>query len=151
MTGRSRHTGGFTLIEVLVVILIISILVTLVASGVGVVIRKGYTERTKTDMKVIWLAIETYREETGVYPPPKQMNIVQLRDALMNCPEAARRLATLSKVSFPEDRNKGFQDHFGTTLEYAGGGPAGSPRLISWGPDGKEWTRDDIESDPRTF
>lgn len=71
---RDAHSGesggsGFTLIELLVVISIIGILAALVVPLAGVATAKMRISRVKAELNNLVTAIETYKLETGEYPP----------------------------------------------------------------------------------
>ena len=70
MTDR-RHLArsGFTLVELLVVIVIIGILVGLAIPAVNMVRRRALTARIGMEIKQLESAVEAYREKYGDYPP----------------------------------------------------------------------------------
>lgn len=149
MTGRLGKNCGFTLIEMLVVILIIGILVALVVSVSGMIIRRGYIARTRTDLEMIMKAVQIFYEDTTPHAYPAGPNIRNLYQQLQTVPRAADRLRKLDPKVSPANRRV-FLDWFGFKLRYfPERGPAGSPLLISPGPDGDFGTDDDIRSDGR--
>ena len=66
MTGRRP---GFTLIEMLVVIVILAILVSLVAVAVGGVQKSSKVSATETFLAQVVAALEQYKTRWGDYPP----------------------------------------------------------------------------------
>ena len=69
---RSRLAAGFTLIEILVVIVVIAILATLVAPNV---FQNGGTAKAttaKTQIEMLGSALDAYRLDTGAYPTTQQ-------------------------------------------------------------------------------
>jgi type II secretion system protein G len=64
----SRHSAGFSLIELMVVVTIIAILAGLVLSTVGYVNRKGAASRAQTEVTALAEAIENYKIDFGNYP-----------------------------------------------------------------------------------
>ena len=149
MTGRLCKNCGFTLIEMLVVILVIGILVALVVSVSGTIIRRGYIARTRTDLEMIMKAVQIFHEDTIPHAYPAGPNISDLYRQLQDVPRAVDRLRKLDPKVSPGTRQV-FLDGFGFKLRYLHeGGPAGSPLLISPGPDGDFGTEDDIRSDGR--
>src|ERR1700689_1178190 len=65
--GR-MHPAGFTLIEVLVTVGIIVILTGLLLSGVLVARKKGFETRARSDLALIGMALEAYKDACGDYP-----------------------------------------------------------------------------------
>ena len=66
---RSRHAAGFTLIEILAVILILSILMTFIVISVGGSRRTMKIERTRAWLIHVSVMIEEYYGEFNKYPP----------------------------------------------------------------------------------
>jgi len=69
MHGQIRENSGFTLVELMVVLIIIAVLI-----GVSIPIYFVFRERareasTESDMKSMASAIEMYRNDYQVYPP----------------------------------------------------------------------------------
>lgn len=71
MKRRAGQSGaaGFTIVEMLVVIAIISVLAGLLMSGVMVARGRAREHQTKIIMGDIILALENYRTDNGDYPP----------------------------------------------------------------------------------
>jgi prepilin-type N-terminal cleavage/methylation domain-containing protein len=67
--NRNRQAGGFTLVELLVVISIIAVLSALIASGARLVIQKNKIHRVQAELGQIKNAIENYKSRKGFYPP----------------------------------------------------------------------------------
>jgi general secretion pathway protein G len=66
-----RHKGvaGFTIVEILVVIAIISTLAGLLMSGVMIARTKVRKDQTKISLANIGMALKNYRTDMGDYPP----------------------------------------------------------------------------------
>lgn len=68
-----RHSeAGFTLLEVLAVVVIIGLLAALVAPGVFTRIRGAQQTSAKAQMKTLALALDMYRTDLGSYPTSEQ-------------------------------------------------------------------------------
>lgn len=81
---RARH-AGFTLIEIMAVVLIIGLLTTLVGIAIVPQIDKSRVNTARAQMKMLDAAIETYRMDNTVFPSTEQG-----LDALVNEPPDAR-------------------------------------------------------------
>ena len=171
MKKSDIHQGrGFTLIEMIIVVMVIAILVGVVIGVSKMIAARAANEKTRMYMETISLAIETYYESTKDYPYQETdipetpddwrwtsrdwhafMRNKKLYQQLIAVPSAQKRLAAL-----PEDAVRNiygenvFIDGFEMFLDYfRSGGVGGSPVLISAGPDRTFDTEDDIRSDNR--
>lgn len=68
MHKKSLHPRGFTLVELLVVISIISLLASIVLTSVNSARAKARDARRLTDMKTMQTALEFYYDQFGQYP-----------------------------------------------------------------------------------
>jgi general secretion pathway protein G len=69
MIKRAREEGGFTLIELMIVIVILGVLAGIVIFSVGGITDRGNTAACKTDLSTVSVGVEAYRAKNGVYPP----------------------------------------------------------------------------------
>ncbi len=73
MNSRRRTThGGFTLIELMIVIVIIGILATLLIPRIMERPEEARRIKAKADIKTIESALKLYKIDTGVYPTTEQ-------------------------------------------------------------------------------
>src|SRR5436190_708457 len=74
-TGLSlyhRARRGFTLIEILVVIVVIGILATLVAPEIFKNVRAAKSATARSQIEMLGTALDSYRLENGAYPTTQQ-------------------------------------------------------------------------------
>ncbi len=127
---KSRFRGGFTLVEILVVVVILGLLATLVAPRV--IGRGEEAKRTSTLVQIreIEQALDLYKLDNGFYPVTDQG-----LEALVTKP-----------ASSPEPlkyRNEGYMkkvplDPWGSPYVYRCPGDHGEYDLFSYGPDAEE-------------
>ncbi|HYV96532.1 MAG TPA: type II secretion system major pseudopilin GspG [Gemmatimonadaceae bacterium] len=70
--ARLRRRFGFTLIEILVVIVVIAILATLVAPSIFQNVGAAKTATAKSQIEMLSTALDSYRLSTGSYPTTEQ-------------------------------------------------------------------------------
>jgi general secretion pathway protein G len=63
-----KNESGFTLTELLIVIVILGVLTGVVIIAVGAFDERGETAACKSDKKSTEVAVEAYRAKTGAYP-----------------------------------------------------------------------------------
>jgi prepilin-type N-terminal cleavage/methylation domain-containing protein len=73
--------GGFTVLELLVVITIIVILAGLILATTGYVEKKGARSRAESEIAAISAALESYKADNGIYPRDTTNNTTDNLDA----------------------------------------------------------------------
>ena len=67
--NRGKSEKGFTLIEILVVIVIITILAGIVVGASKYAVTKGERSRAQSEISMMENALESYKSDNGAYPP----------------------------------------------------------------------------------
>ncbi|USD23499.1 type II secretion system major pseudopilin GspG [Microbulbifer variabilis] len=123
-----RRSGGFTLIEVMVVIVILGVLGAMVVPSVLGKTGEARMKAARVDLRAIETALDMYRMDNFVYPSSDQG-----LEALVSRPSG-----------FPEAKNwtepylkKAPKDPWGNHYQYISPGSAGAFDLFSLGADGK--------------
>ncbi len=109
MNKRYKNSFGFTLVELLVVISIISVLVSIVAVSFRSSQAKGRDTERKNDLKQMANALELYYSDYGKYPDASAGQIVGCSGAA--CPWGSGTFTDGKTVYFkvvPKDPSTGF-------------------------------------------
>jgi len=123
---RLRRSGGFTLLELLVVMLIIGLLAGYVAPRYFAQIGKSEVKATKAQIDALEKALDQYRLDVGHYPTTEQG-----LEALMTRPaEETRWQGPYLKKAVP-------LDPWGHPYQYKSPGEHGEFDLLSFGKDGQ--------------
>jgi len=123
-----RAQRGFTLMELLAVIVIIGVLAAVIAPRLGDSGDRAKVNLAKTELGQIVQALDLYKLEVGRYPTAQEG-----LDALLKNPGGA------PNWNGPYLRKDSIKDPFGTDYKYAVPGPNNTPfELKSLGADGRE-------------
>ncbi|NLB58424.1 MAG: type II secretion system major pseudopilin GspG [Gammaproteobacteria bacterium] len=128
--SRSR-AAGFTLVEVMVVVVIIGLLATVVMINVMPSQDRAMAEKARADISVLEQAIETYRLENLAYPPQQDgLQALVRAPAGLARPERYRQGGYIRRL--PEDP-------WGNAYQYRHPGSRGGAfDVFSYGSDGNE-------------
>jgi prepilin-type N-terminal cleavage/methylation domain-containing protein len=74
MNRASVAMGGFTILELLIVIAIIAILASLILNTAGYIQKKGASSRAETEIAALTVALENYKADNGDYPQGTNVN-----------------------------------------------------------------------------
>jgi len=174
LPGKRLAGGrGFTLVELIVVMAIIAILISLIASVATSVRVRAQEQRTQADLKTLLAAVQEFQESTGAAPPdypppgatPPNLWRVERLALLLRDLDRHEKIKSTLRDYFPADRFSTrtlvlgagpaescyvILDVFKTPFDYVrDGGPGGAPVFISAGADGAFGTADDLRSDER--
>ena len=69
MKNLKKYLNGFTLVEILIVVVIVGILAAIAIPTYYNYVKKGYASEAKTQIKSIVQSADMYRSEYGSYPP----------------------------------------------------------------------------------
>ena len=122
-TAANRRQRGFTLLEMLAVIVLLGIVATIVVRQVGGNVDKGKYGAGKAQLASLGMKVESYALDLG--SPPKTLQ--QLVDKLANAPGWAGPYAKPSDL----------KDPFGHGFGYRAPGQHGAFDLIFYGQDGQ--------------
>jgi len=123
---RRRHVAGFTLLELLVVLVIIGLLVGYVAPRYFAQVGKSEVKAARAQMKALEDALDQYRLDVGRYPATEQGLA-----ALFTQPAGeARWQGPYLKKAVPNDP-------WGNAYQFREPGEHGEYDLISLGKDGQ--------------
>lgn len=128
---RRRRREGFSLVELMVVIVIIGLLATVVVINVMPSRDRAMVEKARADISVLETALETYRLDNLTYPAGDQgLQALVRAPAGLNRPERYREGGYVRRL--PEDP-------WGAPYQYRRPGRDGRAYdLYSFGADGRE-------------
>src|SRR5262245_29482328 len=128
-TSPDQH--GFTLVEIMVVIVILGLLGTIVTQNVIKSLEKSRLQKAETDCKAIAEAIKMWQIQNS-----------------------KGKLPTIEELTTPDDKGHAYLDTYSkdpwdNDYMIKEGQTRNQFEVISWGPDGQEGTEDDISSRPK--
>lgn len=137
MTVSARWRVGFTLIEVLVVIVVIGMLAAIVAPNVFRHVGASREATARSQIELFGSALDTYRLDNGIYPTTEQ-GLAALRSMPRSEPRPRNWRGPYLRKDVPVDP-------WGRAYIYRSPGAAnpGGYDLVSYGRDGKEGGTDE--------
>jgi general secretion pathway protein G len=130
MTLNRRKQGGFTLIEIMVVVVILGILAALVVPQVMNRPDQAKVTVAKGDIKAIGAALDMYKLDNYAYPSTQQG-----LDALVEKPSGNPQPKNWNRDGYLKRLPK---DPWGNEYQYLSPGAEGQYDLYSYGADGKQ-------------
>lgn len=130
MTLNERKQGGFTLIEIMVVVVILGILAALVVPQVMNRPDQAKVTVAKGDIKAIGAALDMYKLDNYAYPSTQQG-----LDALVEKPGGNPQPKNWNRDGYLKRVPK---DPWGNEYQYLSPGTQGQYDLYSYGADGKQ-------------
>ena len=122
---RSRRQGGFTLLEIIIVFVLIAGLLAVVVPKIAGQSEAAQAREAKIRLQTLVGNIELYKLEVGRYPDNLQ--------ALVKQPSG------VDKWNGPYAKDADLKDSWGNDYRYTAPGSAGKPYdLVSLGADGRE-------------
>ena len=143
MLGRKREERGFTLIEIMIVVVILSILVWQLAPRIMGKPEEAKQLKAKMDIATLETALKMYKLENGVYPSTEQgLEALVEPPSIGQLPKKWREGGYLEKRKVPNDP-------WDNDYVYLSPGLHGDLDLTSYGGDGEpggEGTDKDINN-----
>jgi general secretion pathway protein G len=137
---KKRIRDGFTMVELMAMLIIIGLLATLVVTKVASQIDKSRLITTKANLKMLHAAVNQFRMDTGQYPS-EDMGLLDLVQQPMDLDDGTwPQGGYLETTELPPD---GWGNEFIFQLYPESGKQF---VIISMGPDGEEGTEDDLYS-----
>jgi general secretion pathway protein G len=130
ISRRRKAERGFTLVELMVVIVILGLLATVVMINVLPSQDRAMRGKARTDVSVLEQALESYRLEMLTYPTTEQgLDALVKAPAGLDHPERYREGGYVRRLP---------QDPWGNPYQYASPGEHGRIDVYSFGADGQK-------------
>lgn len=125
-----RNDEGFTLVELMVVIVILGLLTTIVVLNVMPSQDRAMVDKARADLRVMEQALELYRLDQMTYPSDEQgLQALVTAPGGLRSPEKYRSGGYIKRLP---------RDPWGNAYQYVYPGEHGALDLYSFGADGKK-------------
>ncbi|CNH52169.1 type II secretion system major pseudopilin GspG [Yersinia pekkanenii] len=129
-------TGGFTLLEIMVVIVILGLLASLTVPSLMSNKNRADKQKTLSDIASLENALEMYKLDNGAYPTELQgINALIIKPILLPIPKIYPQYGYIRRLP---------QDPWGSSYQMNNPGRYGEIDIFSAGPDRVLETEDDI-------
>jgi len=129
--SKKAAKGGFTMVELMAVLIILGLLATLVVTRVATKIDQARVTTTKANLKILHAAVNQFKMDTTRYPTEEEG-----LDALIEQPADVTNWEPGGYLETTEISKDGWGNDFVYQLYPEGGG--GQFVIISYGADGEE-------------
>jgi len=130
LSSKNDNERGFTLIEIMVVIVILALLAALVGPKIMGRTDDAKIETTKTQIRNLESALKLYKLDNGIYPTTEQgLNSLVAKPTVGVIPTSYKEGGYLESKSVPKDG-------WGNDFLYVSPGEHGDYDLYSFGADG---------------
>jgi general secretion pathway protein G len=102
MTTRKRQRSGFTLLELVVVIIVLGLLAGIVAPQISGRLSEAKSTTAKTQIELLSVALDGYRLDNGSYPTSEQ-GLAALRERPTRAPVPANWRGPYLRKAVPLD------------------------------------------------
>lgn len=133
---QRKHQTGFTMLELMVVLVILGILATMVVPNVFGNREQAEQQKVVSDLTALENAMEMYRLDNGIYPTTEQGV-----EALVNEPTIDPRPRNYRDGGYIRRLPR---DPWGNEYQLMSPGEHGRYDIFTMGPDGRAGTDDDI-------
>lgn len=131
MQTRKQNNKGFTLIEIMIVLVLLGLVASMVIKNINP--NKGKIQATKIQVKQLEAALDRYKLDCNFYPTDDQGGL----RALTTKPSAGRNCAQYDPEGYMDGKKKMPTDPWGTEYQYTC--TDGQNYIVkSFGPDGTE-------------
>lgn len=140
MARKNKYKAGFTLIEIMIVVIILAILAAAVIPRLTGRTQQAKESRAKADIETLSLALDLYSIDNGFFPSTTQ-GLAALRSRPSSPPTPTNWRGPYIKKSVPKDP-------WGSPYKYASPGVHNKEDydISSLGPDGVEGGGDDLSN-----
>ena len=125
-SARGDRHAGFTLVEIIVVVLIITILISILLVGAGQWIEKSKSRQTRVILETLDAVIDEYHSEASDYFDDKVENVNDFLDVVQGMGDIPNMIGGLRNDTWTTDDKTVF-DAWDTPLQFRN--PQVSPRI----------------------
>ena len=89
MVARGEHRGGFTIVELLIVVVVIAILAAITIISYNGITSRAYDATVKSDLEGMMKTLELWKVDNGGYPDPAANTTHNLQDVKLRATKSS--------------------------------------------------------------